>query len=87
MREKAVLGVTALVVLVVVYAQFTDNQANQVSEYGFGDGAINVTLLNNAGVMIETNGQRIYIDPFDIPRDYADKPADAIFVTHSHGDH
>ena len=43
--------------------------------------------LYNAGVMIETKGIRIYIDPVDLPDDYENLPADAILITHEHGDH
>ncbi len=50
-------------------------------------GDIRFTLLNNAGVMIERNGVRIYVDPYDLPDSYADKPADIVCVTHPHGDH
>lgn len=48
---------------------------------------INVTLLENAGVMIENRGIRIYIDPITLPTDYRDLPADIICITHPHGDH
>ena len=50
-------------------------------------GGISVRLLNNAGVMIETEDTRIYIDPFDLPSSYSNYPADAILITHDHGDH
>jgi len=49
---------------------------------------INLTLLDNAGVMIEAKGLRIYIDPINLPYDnYSDLAADAILITHEHGDH
>ena len=48
---------------------------------------IKLTLLNNAGVMIEADGLRIYIDPIDLPSNYSSLPADAILITHPHGDH
>jgi L-ascorbate metabolism protein UlaG (beta-lactamase superfamily) len=48
---------------------------------------ITVTLLYNAGVMIEAEDTRIYIDPFDLPSNYSNFPADLILVTHDHGDH
>ncbi|MGY5870918.1 MAG: MBL fold metallo-hydrolase [Candidatus Thorarchaeota archaeon] len=48
---------------------------------------INVTLLTNAGVMIETNETRIYIDPILLNSTFADYPADIVLVTHPHGDH
>ncbi|MHA1960283.1 MAG: MBL fold metallo-hydrolase [Candidatus Thorarchaeota archaeon] len=49
--------------------------------------SVNVTLLNTAGVMIEANNIRIYIDPFLIPNNYSAFPADMILVTHAHYDH
>jgi len=48
---------------------------------------VTLTLLDNAGVMIEARGSRLYIDPINLPDSYADKPADAILITHPHGDH
>ncbi len=48
---------------------------------------INFTLLYNAGVMIEAKGLRIYIDPYNLPSNYSDYPADAVLITHDHGDH
>ena len=44
-------------------------------------------LLDNAGVMIESKGVRIYIDPYNLPNNYSNFPADAILITHDHGDH
>lgn len=48
---------------------------------------INFTLLYNAGVMIEAKGLRIYIDPYNLPDNYSDYPADAVLITHDHTDH
>ena len=48
---------------------------------------IKFTLLYNAGVMIENNGVRIYIDPYNLTDEYEKYPADAILITHIHGDH
>ncbi|MFW9914580.1 MAG: MBL fold metallo-hydrolase [Candidatus Thorarchaeota archaeon] len=39
---------------------------------------------NVSAVCIEGNGTRVYIDLFDIPQNYSDKPADVIFITHPH---
>lgn len=49
--------------------------------------SIKLTLLNNAGVMIEADGVRIYIDPYLLPSNYSEYPADAILITHPHSDH
>jgi L-ascorbate metabolism protein UlaG (beta-lactamase superfamily) len=52
------------------------------------DPIIHVNLLFNAGVMIETEGTRIYIDPYNLhSRIYSNYPADTILITHDHGDH
>ncbi|MFW9909636.1 MAG: MBL fold metallo-hydrolase [Candidatus Thorarchaeota archaeon] len=50
------------------------------------DTSIHFTLLDNAGVMIEAQDIRIYIDPYNLP-DNQTAPADIILVTHPHGDH
>ena len=50
---------------------------------------IKLTLLmeNNSGVMIESKGYRIYVDPSFITSQYDAKSADVVCVTHAHGDH
>jgi len=48
---------------------------------------INFTLLYNAGVMIEAKGLRIYLDPYQLPSNQSDYPADAVLITHDHADH
>lgn len=67
--------VTSGVVITAVVINFNSN-----------DG-ISVTLLYNAGVMIEVKDTRIYIDPYDLPSNYSNYPADLILITHDHGDH
>ena len=50
--------------------------------------SVNVTLLDTAGVMIEANNIRIYIDPYRIPKsNFSEYPADLILITHAHADH
>ncbi|MHA2379355.1 MAG: MBL fold metallo-hydrolase [Candidatus Thorarchaeota archaeon] len=56
-------------------------------DLGVPEDSATVTLLINAGVMIEAEGLRIYIDPVDLPASYGDRPADAVLITHDHGDH
>lgn len=48
---------------------------------------LSLTLLYNAGVMIESENTRIYIDPYRLNDTYIDYPADIILVTHPHGNH
>ena len=48
---------------------------------------LTVTFIYRACVMLEHNFERIYIDPYGLPPAYDNKPADAIFITHSHEDH
>ena len=49
--------------------------------------SVKLTLLDNAGVMIESKGVRIYVDPYLLPSEFDDKPADVVCITHPHGDH
>ncbi len=51
------------------------------------DTSIKITTLDNAGVLIEADGACIYIDPIDVPSNYSLLLADAILITHPHGDH
>lgn len=48
---------------------------------------VHFTLLENAGVMIEADGYRVYVDPINLPQSYANLPADLVLITHPHGDH
>ncbi|NHJ39940.1 MAG: MBL fold metallo-hydrolase, partial [Asgard group archaeon] len=73
------LGVIAAVTAAVVPAVVIPLRNNE--------NKITFTLLDNAGVMIEHKGVRIYIDPINLDRSYIDLKADAILITHPHGDH
>jgi L-ascorbate metabolism protein UlaG (beta-lactamase superfamily) len=90
-RDKTFIGAGLVIVIVVVVMQFSDNLMPSPGSPPDDDGdtaeGVKLTLLTNAGVMIEANGTRIYIDPIDLPSEYGDSPADAILITHDHGDH
>ena len=90
-KGKTILGSVAALTILVVLVRYGGNPVspatptNEVVENKIA--TINVTLLANAGVMIEAEDMRIYIDPVDLPSEYRDCPADAVLVTHDHGDH
>ncbi len=78
------IGVAATAVMAL---QFVNNPPQDPPDTGVLPSTLNVTLLTNAGVMIETNETRIYIDPIQLNSTFADYPADIVLVTHPHGDH
>lgn len=48
---------------------------------------VTLKLLYNAGIMIETEDTRIYVDPYNLNPAYEDLDADFVLITHPHGDH
>lgn len=90
-RDKTLLGAGLVIVVVAVVMQFSGNlmqfSDNSPDENSDTSEGVVLTLLTNAGVIIEAGGMRIYIDPIDLPSEYGDSPADAILITHEHGDH
>ena len=49
--------------------------------------SVRLQLLDNAGVMIEAEGMRIYIYPINLPPSFRFYPADMLLITHPHSDH
>lgn len=88
LTKIALIGIlvitSGVVITAVVSTSHSMNEPNNATNSNDG---IRVRLLNNAGVMIETEDTRIYIDPYDLPSNYSNYPADAILITHNHGDH
>lgn len=48
---------------------------------------VKITWIGHASFMLESAGKRVYIDPYQLTEEYKKLPADAIFITHDHGDH
>jgi L-ascorbate metabolism protein UlaG (beta-lactamase superfamily) len=83
-RRAKIVAIAAVVALVAVGAPVV--AITLISQHTLNN-TINFTLLYNAGVMIESRGVRIYVDPINLTSDYVSRPADAILITHPHGDH
>ena len=83
-KTRILMATGLIIALTVGVAAFV---AFPLSNSNPADDSIKLTLLYNAGVMIETDGMRIYIDPYNLPDNYTDLPADIILITHPHGDH
>ena len=75
-KEKTILVTAAVLVVLAVAVQYSGIFAPPVNTGEIGSEGINVTLLTNAGIMIEADGMRIYIDPIDLPSEYRDKPVE-----------
>jgi len=90
-RDKTLIGAGLVIVIVAVVMQLSGNLIPSPGSPPDDDGdtteGVKLTLLANAGIMIEAGGTRIYIDPVDLPSEYGDSPADAVLITHEHGDH
>ncbi|MHA2386660.1 MAG: MBL fold metallo-hydrolase, partial [Candidatus Thorarchaeota archaeon] len=78
-----VVGVILVATPIILIMSLGPEQPNDVPPAD----EIKITLLNISGVMIEAKGMRIYIDPYAIPDNYTNLPADIILITHPHFDH
>ena len=84
-RTKIIVSSIFIITLVTLSAVFVGStllNSNLPNSNG-----VYIQLLDNAGVMIEAEGLRIYIDPYNLPPQYQFYPADAILITHPHFDH
>jgi len=79
--------VIAVVAILVIGVMGVGLYAASLAPTNTENDTIRITLLSNAGIMIETDELRIYVDPIDLPDNYTDLPADIILVTHPHDDH
>jgi L-ascorbate metabolism protein UlaG (beta-lactamase superfamily) len=79
-KKKIIIGTISLAVILgasIGLPVFFYSKSNKLT----------VTFIYRAAIMLEHNFKRIYIDPYILGNNYDDKPADAIFITHSHEDH
>jgi len=83
-KRTKIVAIAAVVALVAVAAPVV--ALTLIGQTTAANG-VGLTLLDNAGVMIETRGVRIYVDPINLPSEYESRPADAVLITHPHGDH
>lgn len=73
--------------MVLPFVARADGHAGDNS-FETSSGMIKVHPIGHASVILETPIGVLYIDPVGDPATYADKPAaDAILITHHHGDH
>jgi L-ascorbate metabolism protein UlaG (beta-lactamase superfamily) len=82
-KPRVIIVVTILVIGVIGVGLIAASLVPTATE----SDTLRITLLANAGIMVEADGLRIYVDPVDLPENYTDLPADIILVTHPHGDH
>ena len=60
----------------------------QIDSYTTHDGALTVTPIHHASLLLQFGGKNIYLDPISEDTSYAGMPkADYIFLTHTHADH
>ncbi len=78
-RSKIIIGVGVIVILAIAAPIMALMISNTNS--------VQFKLLDTAGVMIESHGMRIYVDPYNLPESYGGLPADLILITHPHFDH
>lgn len=78
-RSKIIIGVGVIAVFAVAVplSVFIVMNANSVQ----------FQLLDNAGIMIEAYGLRLYVDPYNLPESFETFPADVVLITHPHFDH
>jgi L-ascorbate metabolism protein UlaG (beta-lactamase superfamily) len=95
-RDRTLIGAVLLLAIIAVVMQFSGNlfplpgnppddndDIDDIDDIEDAFEAVELTLLENAGIMIEAGDIRIYIDPVDLPSEYEDSPADAILYQES----
>jgi L-ascorbate metabolism protein UlaG (beta-lactamase superfamily) len=75
-----------LVLLLVLGISLLAQTKRPVEEFSTAAGIVKITLIQHASLMLEAEGQIIYVDPAQGTYDGLPR-ADLILITHSHGDH
>lgn len=78
-RSKIIIGVGVIAVIAVAVPLSAFMLLNTNS--------VQFQLLDNAGIKIEANGLRLYVDPYNLPESFEALPADVVLITHPHFDH
>ena len=77
-----------LIIIMVLFMNQAPAQTFDKEIIDTSKGELEITFIGHATLMLKFNGKIIHIDPFSKLADYGKLPkADAIFITHQHGDH
>ncbi|MGA2497018.1 MAG: MBL fold metallo-hydrolase [Tepidisphaeraceae bacterium] len=86
-RRAVLAAVPAVVVAFHLYAVDSDAARKNLFVEKTGDGDLAIQPINHSALRFEFKGKQYYVDPAG-QADWANMPkADAILITHEHGDH
>ena len=82
------MQVLFLIIIMVLFMNQAPAQSFEKETIKTSEGELEITFIGHGTLMFKFNGKIIHIDPFSKLADYGKLPkADAIFITHQHGDH
>ena len=82
------MQVLFLIIFMVLFMNQAPAQSFEKETIKTSEGELEITFIGHGTLMFKFNGKIIHIDPFSKLTDYGKLPkADAIFITHQHGDH
>src|SRR5512140_3222158 len=80
------IALVALAATVSAGAAFAEGQEKDIIRTSKGD--LEITFVGHGSLVFAFGGKVIHVDPFSKVGDYTKLPkADAVLVTHAHGDH